>query len=211
MSPKRVDKEMKAKEIARAALNIFSQKGYAATSVGQIAKAAGIGKGTVYEYFVTKEDIFVAAIREWMDQFENRLSTNLKDIEDPIRRLHAIAEMNIELVDPIDPATARLSVEFMQQSLLQDGVLFKRRNFIKKIHAGLCRMVVDILLEGISRGLFRPEIARDAEKIAVNLLAYFDGISLHSIMSENYFDLKKQIDFYLNGLIRSIQIAESDL
>ena len=70
---------------------------------------------------------------------------------------------------------------------------------------------MDILLDGISRGLFRPEIARDAEKIAVNLLAYFDGISLHSIMSENYFDIKKQIDFYLNGLIRSIQIAESDL
>ena len=192
-------------------MNLFSQKGYAATSVGQIAEAAGIGKGTVYEYFATKEDIFVAAIREWMDQFENRLSAHLEEIENPLRRLQAIAEMNIELVDPIDPATARLSVEFMQQSLLQDGVLFKRRNLIKEMYAGQCRLVVDILLEGISRGLFRPEIARDAEKIAVNLLAYFDGISLHSIMSENYFDLKKQIDFHLNGLIRSIQISDSDL
>jgi TetR/AcrR family fatty acid metabolism transcriptional regulator len=211
MSPKLVDRERKTKEITQAALSLFSQKGYAATSVGQIAKTAGIGKGTIYEYYKTKADIFIAALREWTNRFEERLLKHLEDIENPIRKLHALAEMNIELVDPLDSATAQLSVEFLQQSLLENGILFKRRYLLKEMHAGQCRMVVNILLDGISKGLFRPEIARDAEKIAINLLAYFDGVRLHSITSESYFDLKEQTYFYLNNLIRSIQSSGSQL
>jgi AcrR family transcriptional regulator len=210
MSPKFVDKEIKTRKIAQAALALFSQRGYAATNVGQIATAAGIGKGTVYEYFDTKADIFVAAIREWTNRFEKRLLKHLADVDDPIQRLHVLAEMNIDLVDPLDPATAQLSVDFLQHSLLENGILFKRRYLLKEMHTGQCRILEDILLDGISKGLFRPEIARDVEKIALNLLSYFDGVRLHSIMSENYFDLKDQIDFYLEHLIGAIQIKGNE-
>ncbi|MBW1820843.1 MAG: TetR family transcriptional regulator C-terminal domain-containing protein, partial [Deltaproteobacteria bacterium] len=68
------------------------------------------------------------------------------------------------------------------------------------------KIVVDTLLDGVSKGIFRPEIARDAEKIAINLLAYIDGISLHSILSKNYFDLKEQIDLYMQNLIHEISV-----
>ena len=70
MSPKFVDREAKTREIAGAALKLFAQKGFAATGVDQIAAAAKIGKGTIYEYFDTKADIFVAAVLEWMNQLE---------------------------------------------------------------------------------------------------------------------------------------------
>jgi AcrR family transcriptional regulator len=202
MSPKFVDKEQKIKEIALTALKLFSQKGYAGTNVGQIAKSAGIGKGTIYEYFETKEDIFIAAIMEWISQFEFQLSA----IDDPVQRLFAVAEMTVKWVDPLDPATMRLSLEILQQSLMEGGVIFKKLHLAKKIHDGLRRMVMDILLDGISRGIFKPEIARDAETIANNLLACLDGISLHSLLSRNDFDLKSQIDFYMQNLINRILI-----
>ncbi|MBW2249875.1 MAG: hypothetical protein JRF60_04395, partial [Deltaproteobacteria bacterium] len=69
---------------------------------------------------------------------------------------------------------------------------------------GIRKIVVDTLLDGISKGVFRSEIASDAEKIAINLLAYIDGISLHSILSKNYFDLKEQTDLYMQNLIHEI-------
>ena len=206
MSPKIVDKKQKSKEIAQAALKLFSSKGYAATSVGQIAKAASIGKGTVYEYFHTKEDIFIAAIMEWMSFFMVRLSEHVKGIKDPAARLHAVAETNMKLVDPIDPTDLRLSLEFLQHSMLEDGVLYKHRYLVKDMHTGMRKIVVDTLLDGISKGVFLPEIARDAEKIAINLLAYLDGISLHSILSKNYFDLKDQIGLYMKNLIHEISV-----
>jgi AcrR family transcriptional regulator len=203
MSPKYVDRKQKIRDIAQAALRLFSQKGFAATSVGRIAKLAGIGKGTIYEYFESKEEIFVAAISEWMTQFEMRLASCLVGIEDPVRRLQAIAQASKELCDPIDPTTARLFLEILQQSLTEGGVIFKRRYLMKELTAGMRRIVVDILLDGISKGVFRPDIARDAEKIAINFLAYLDGIGLHSMLSKNYFDLQVQIDFYLKNLLRA--------
>ncbi|MBW2564748.1 MAG: TetR/AcrR family transcriptional regulator [Deltaproteobacteria bacterium] len=204
MSPKIVDKKQKTKEIAHAALKLFSIKGYAATSVGQIAKAASIGKGTVYEYFDAKEDIFIAAIMEWMSFFVVQLSERIKEIKDPTARLYAVAETNMELVDPAAPTDLRLSLEFLRHTMLEDGVLYKHRYLVKDMHAGIRKIVVDTLLDGISKGIFRPEIARNAEKIAINLLAYIDGISLHSILSKNYFDLKEQIDLYIQNLIHEI-------
>ena len=206
MSPKVVDKKQKAKKIAQAALKLFSSKGYAATSVGQIAKTASIGKGTVYEYFQAKEDIFIAAIMEWMSLFEVQLSERLTEIKDPAARLHAVAGINMELVDPADPTDLRLSLEFLQHSMLEDGVLYKHRYLVKDMHTGMRKIVVDTLLDGISKGVFLPEIARDAEKIAINLLAYLDGISLHSILSKNYFDLKDQIGLYMKNLIHEISV-----
>ena len=109
MSPKIVDKKQKSKEISRAALKLFSLKGYAATSVGQIAKAASIGKGTVYEYFDTKKDIFIAAIMEWMSLLRVHLSKRLKEIKDPVARLRAMAEINTELINSVNPTDLRLS------------------------------------------------------------------------------------------------------
>ena len=206
MSPKIVDKKQKSKEIAQAALKLFSLKGYAATSVGQIAKAASIGKWTVYQYFQSKENIFIAAIMEWMSLFIIQLSEGIKEIKDPAARLHALAETNMELVDPADPIDLRLSLEFLQHSMLEDGVLYKHRYLVKDMHTGMRKIVVDTLLDGISKGVFLPEIARDAEKIAINLLAYIDGISLHSILSKNYFNLKEQVGFYMQNLIHEISV-----
>jgi len=209
MSPKIVDKKQKSKEISRAALKLFSLKGYAATSVGQIAKAASIGKGTVYEYFHTKKDIFIAAIMEWMSLILVHLSEHIKEIKDPVDRLRAIAKINTELVNSANPTDLRISLEFLRHSMVEDGVLYKHRYLIKDMLAGLRKIVVDTLLDGVSKGIFHPEIARDAEKIAINLLAYIDGISLHSVLSKNYFDLKEQINLYTQNLINEISVDSS--
>jgi AcrR family transcriptional regulator len=203
--PKIVNREEKIKAIAAAALELFAQKGFGATSVGQIARKAGVGKGTLYDYFDTKTDIIVAAIGEWVWQMERDFEKKLSGIQDPVRRLTVFADLSADLVDPIDPATARLSIEILQHTMLQDGLLFGRRHLMKDMHNGMRRIVVNILLDGISKGVFRPEIARDAEKIAINFLGYLDGISLHSIMSDNDFDIKEQIEFSLESIVRLIR------
>ncbi|MBC8464014.1 MAG: TetR/AcrR family transcriptional regulator [Deltaproteobacteria bacterium] len=206
MSPLLVDKPEKEKAIARAALRLFSNKGYAATSVSQIARSAGIGKGTIYEYFETKEDLFLAAARLWMTLFEQEFASRIQEIENPIECLKALGERMTELVDPLDPAIARMSVEILRQGILKNGIISKRRHAMKNMMSGMRRLVEGILLDGISKGIFKPEIAKDAEKIAINFLGYLDGIGLHSIMSDNHFDLAQQVDFFIQQLIDTILI-----
>ena len=207
MSPKFVDREKKTRMIARAALELFAQRGFAATGVDLIAVAAKVGKGTIYEYFDTKADIFVAAVLEWMKQLEGQFARELDKIDDPIDKLNAFAAMSMAMVDPIDPATARLSIDILQHTLLQDGALYHHRYLMKDVHTGMRQILVNILLEGISKGVFRPDIARDTEKFAINLMGYLDGISLHYLMSENYFDIKEQITFSLENIIRMIRLV----
>jgi AcrR family transcriptional regulator len=49
--------------ILKAALEVFSQKGYAAATVPEIARAAGVATGTIYIYYPSKRELFIAVIK----------------------------------------------------------------------------------------------------------------------------------------------------
>jgi AcrR family transcriptional regulator len=57
----------KRNSIIEAAVTVFAQKGYASATVAEIAARANIGKGTIYEYlyeyFVSKEDLFCRGVK----------------------------------------------------------------------------------------------------------------------------------------------------
>ena len=55
--PRVIDKRKKAEAIGHAALQTFREAGYHGTRMADIAKAAGVGKGTLYEYFDDKADV----------------------------------------------------------------------------------------------------------------------------------------------------------
>lgn len=61
-------------EIIEAALNIFYQKGFYSMKIEEVAQAAGIGKGTVYEYFRSKEELMAAAIEFEFSELEQKIS-----------------------------------------------------------------------------------------------------------------------------------------
>jgi AcrR family transcriptional regulator len=51
-------------QILEAAMAVFSEKGFAAATTAEIARAAGIAEGTIYNYFPSKRELFIAVIRE---------------------------------------------------------------------------------------------------------------------------------------------------
>ena len=57
-------KEARPAEIVAAALQLFSDRGFAATRLDDVATVAGVSKGTVYLYFESKEQLFEAVVRE---------------------------------------------------------------------------------------------------------------------------------------------------
>ncbi len=56
--------EDRPREICAAALEVFAEKGFAAARLEEIAKRAGISKGTLYLYFKDKEELFRAVVRD---------------------------------------------------------------------------------------------------------------------------------------------------
>ena len=57
-------KEARPGELLEAALDLFVEKGYAATKVDEVAARAGVSKGTLFLYFASKEELFKAVVRE---------------------------------------------------------------------------------------------------------------------------------------------------
>lgn len=76
-----IDKEEKRCDIALSAIDLFCEKGIQQTSIDEIAKSAGVAKGTIYLYFKNKEEI-VFAIWDIIAQrhrasFHNRMKENM--------------------------------------------------------------------------------------------------------------------------------------
>src|ERR1700743_2140272 len=57
-------KQARPGEILDAALKVFAEKGFAAARMDDIARRAGVTKGTIYLYFPGKEDVFKQLVRE---------------------------------------------------------------------------------------------------------------------------------------------------
>lgn len=57
-------KEARPGELLAAALDLFVEKGFAATRVEEVAQRAGVSKGTLFLYFQSKEELFKAVVRE---------------------------------------------------------------------------------------------------------------------------------------------------
>jgi AcrR family transcriptional regulator len=57
-------KDARPQELLSAALDLFVERGYAATRLDDVAAKAGVSKGTLYLYFTNKEDLFKAVVRE---------------------------------------------------------------------------------------------------------------------------------------------------
>lgn len=64
------------KAIMRAAMRLFSEKGFDGTSIEELAKAAGIGKGTIYGYFQTKMDILHAFCEDELECLHQELTSS---------------------------------------------------------------------------------------------------------------------------------------
>ena len=90
MCPKIVDKQLKKQEILKAAMRVFAQQGVACTKMEDVAYEAGIGKGTIYEYFKSKDDIFKDAFNHFTEQLDTVMASRLYKVYDPIEKLKAL-------------------------------------------------------------------------------------------------------------------------
>ena len=87
-------KDARPAEIVSAALALFAERGFAETKLEDVAKAAGIAKGTVYLYFATKEDLFRAVVRQELlpnlERIEGAAATHTGSCGDLLRVLASV-------------------------------------------------------------------------------------------------------------------------
>lgn len=103
-----------ARRIFEAALTLFTEQGYGATTVDQIVKAAGVAKGTFFTHFPSKDAVLDHIGRIQMDRLEAAFADNPAFAVQPARaRLHAVLATLAAGVEDQPAAMRALSVELL--------------------------------------------------------------------------------------------------
>ena len=79
--------ERRRAEILDAATAVFAEHGFAAADVQEIADKTGVGKGTVYRYFPSKEELFLAAVDHGMRRLKATVDAAIVGVERPLERI----------------------------------------------------------------------------------------------------------------------------
>jgi AcrR family transcriptional regulator len=95
-----------ARHIARAAARLFAERGYDATPVREIVKAAGVTKPTLYYYFGSKDGLAHALLTAPLGRLEANLKSIIEGPGDPVRKLEQVTEAQFEFCRE-DPDRAR--------------------------------------------------------------------------------------------------------
>lgn len=91
--------EKRREEILDAAIHHFAANGYADTDLQVLADDLGIGKGTLYRHFGSKEKLFLAAADRVMRNLRISIDDSIRDIADPIERIVRAIHAYLEYFD----------------------------------------------------------------------------------------------------------------
>ena len=173
------DRGDKRPRLVDAASAVFAEKGYASTRVADIAVRAGVGKGTVYEYFSSKEELLFAVFELTNAEISVRMDAALAAGGSTEEQLHNLLRLGAEVI----------SEQIEMQPVILDFWAASRgkgfedtyRRAVVASYTFFRTLVADFIRDGQSRGEFQASV--DADALASIIVASVDGLGI-----QLYFD-----------------------
>lgn len=194
-------KDARPEEIMTAALDVFADRGFAATKLEDIARRAGVTKGTIYLYFHNKEALFKALVRETIvpviEQGEAIAKSFTGSARDLFERL--VREYFRLVGDTPISGIPRLMIA--EAGNFPELARFYYEEVVTRGH----RLMGGVIERGIKAGEFRPVNVALATKLAMAPL-------MHAVVARKAFAacmpegfdvasyLDTHIDLYLHGI-----------
>jgi len=201
MSPIASDKTNKRERILAAAKSVFAEKGFAGAAVADIATRADIGKGTVYEYYKSKEDLFFAVFEWFIEQGAAAAKVEIAVLGQSVsERLAALSASIINQWAELK-GEFTLVMEFWAASSSSQGRDRFRQAF-RNLYGHYRSIVAALLREGMARGEYRGDLA--SESIAAALVGAWDAMFLQAWFDDD-FDLYRVSRDFTELLIRGLR------
>ena len=190
-------------QVLQAALRVFRRKGYAATTLEEIAQEAGFTRGAIYNHFEGKAQLYQLLIQQGFlrlnEAFEKAFDAD-GTIEERLRHLLISPLVFLEEDD--------LTQGVIELTLFKSGVsvsLTNGRALKQQGSQAMIERIAQIFDEGIAQGVLRADIDRRTEALA--LLATINGAILLWFQGEMAFSLKTLAstlaDTFLYGVVFS--------
>lgn len=199
MAPRIVDKQARRLQLTEAAAKVFAREGFRGARIADVAVEAGLGKGTVYEYFRSKEELFFAVFERSSEQIEAGMAARLEGHESSAERLRVTAvEMVRQGVDHLD--LYGLTLEFWAAA--GTGVCEGRvKESFRQIYRELRAMIQQVIEEGQASGELSADVR--AQAVAGTIMGVLD-----SLVMQYWFDREldpvEYAEAFLDTLIRGM-------
>src|SRR5499427_4419190 len=106
----------KRERILRAAVKVFAKKGFYATRVSEVAKAAGVADGTIYLYFRSKDELLVSLFEDRVERLLAYMRQELPKQRSASAKLRRVIELQLGLLEEERELAEVLTVILRQSS-----------------------------------------------------------------------------------------------
>lgn len=155
--------EKRRAQFIEAAIELFGQRGYHVTTIRDIAQAAGVSIGLIYQYVEDKEDILFLALMQVLDQYINEIPPVVEQAEGPLQKIIAAVDAYIHIIDGNVNATVLAYRE--TKSLRKE-----RRLLIQQKELESNALIADCLEQGVAAGLFAVDT--DLEMVTYQIVMF---------------------------------------
>jgi AcrR family transcriptional regulator len=155
-------REKATKAIIDEALKVFVKKGYNGTTMTEIAQNIGVSKGTLYQYFDSKEALFEGVLRKGVTDFEDELSLIKKEDVSFLT-----SKKFYDSLKDMDLLPSSLALEVLQETLTNQSLNKAVCNSYTSILSSFEQMLIN---NSISNGV-------NAKIIALGLLSLHEGLT----------------------------------
>jgi TetR/AcrR family fatty acid metabolism transcriptional regulator len=180
--------------IMKGAAKVFAQKGFHRAKMEEIAQEADVGKGTVYEYFSSKQQLFIEMFQVGKDYYLDALNRVVENEPVFYNKLKNVAYLHLNFFNE-HKDIARI---FMQE-FLQLGVEMHQAVFQLEEHE--IKLLEELFQQGVREGYFRPVDTRVA---AHAFYGSVNAMSVPMLFFGEKPDLEKLsgeiVDIFLQGI-----------
>jgi TetR/AcrR family fatty acid metabolism transcriptional regulator len=200
-APGKKSREHKRSAILRAAVEVFSERGYFGARMREVAERAGVADGTLYLYFQGKEHLLVSVLEEHAHQFLLRARRDSAASEDPREKLRLVVRRHLASLEG-DRALARVFQIELRHS----------RRFLRKVARGQVAayllLLQEIVAQGVACGRFRPDVPADVA--ARTVFGAVDELITAWVLSSRPRPLAAQAEPLLRLLLGGLETREGE-
>lgn len=187
-------REEKHTDILQAAIRVFSEHGFDGAKMEYIAKEAGIGKGTVYEYFESKERLFEEILKFSVEKFRLGLRDCLDQGETIEERLLNYSCYNVEFLSShLDILQIAMQVNMLSKEI---------RTQLVAERAVICEHFIELVKAAKAKGECRADL--DEELATFCIMGTLDEFSKKRVFCNRRpleeIDYQSVVDIVLKGL-----------
>lgn len=187
--------EARRSKILKAAQKVFAEKGFHDATIAEIARAAGVSEGSIYEYFSSKEGVLFSIPLEVTRESHELAQIHVSLIRGAANRLRALVYMYLALYEG-NPDYASVIL-----LILKHNQKFRDTEAYDMIRAGF-RNITETIKSGMANGEFRPDI--NPYVVRSVLMGAVDHLTTNWLMGERKGSLTDMVDPVLDVVMEGV-------